>query len=220
MTPLGGPVEPLVYMMQAIVSALGSLLWSESSGSFFPISRTSSIEMRRTPSRADLILSRMACLGVPSYTTSRNDGTLAITLATTGSRSAFVKIATQPGSFNECSRPLSPRVSYAVAMVVLIVEHPWAKSCQFTLKRNVSALYARGASKEQEKMFGLGNYLISGGQTRHTSAGKPNSQDIGRKLVDFDHEPRSRYDKARGEDNARSDNRSKGGTRENVATNA
>jgi hypothetical protein len=34
-----------------------------------------------------------------------------------------VKMAAQPGSFSECCRPLSPRLSYAVAIGVPIEQH-------------------------------------------------------------------------------------------------
>ena len=45
----------------------------------------------------------------------------------------MVKMAAQLGSFSECWRPLSPRLSYAVAMAVLIEQQAKETSCQLTL---------------------------------------------------------------------------------------
>jgi len=62
-------------------------------------------------------------------------GVLGRIRSTTGRSSALVKTPTQPGSLSEWVRPDSPRVSYAVAMVIPTDIQACCVSCHVGLKR-------------------------------------------------------------------------------------
>ena len=121
-TPFGAPVEPEVYMMQARSSGLGIREASISSDRDLPRSSSSPIVKIWTEPSTALIDSSVFEEASPSYTTVLTD-VLASTFASVGRSSAFVKTAAQFGSVNECAKPSSPSVSYAVAIVVAIVAH-------------------------------------------------------------------------------------------------
>ena len=137
-TPFGAPVDPLVYMIQATVSGVGlraSRMALNSSSSTLP-SALSSLRCKNwISSRVSFMPSMTPFAGSPSYKIHFSFGVFAITRARVGRRSELVKMAGQSGSLREWVSPSTPRVSYAVAMVVEIEAHAWFKSCHGTLLR-------------------------------------------------------------------------------------
>lgn len=130
--PLGGPVEPEVYMMQHRSSLEGGV-----GGTMFSSPSFRSSSMLSTVRRSNLLLSWSICSCLTSVSTLYTMRSRAVAdssgLRSVGSRCGSQKMALAPAWTRECRRPSSPSVSYAVTMGIDCDVAPCVMASQLAL---------------------------------------------------------------------------------------